>query len=94
MELPWHTSQEIKLKNFKDLNKMDSLKLHHFKGDVNKEIQITGSKSETNRLLILQQLYPNLEIENISNSDDSKLMMAALSNKGEEIFSIFRLGYN
>lgn len=85
MELLWPTSQEIKLKNFKDLNRMDSLKLHHFKGEVNKEIQITGSKSESNRLLILQQLYPNLEIVNISNSDDSKLMMAALDNKGEEI---------
>jgi 3-phosphoshikimate 1-carboxyvinyltransferase len=64
---------------------MNSLKLHHFTGEVNKEIQITGSKSETNRLLILQGLYPNLEIDNISNSDDSKLMMNALSTSGEEI---------
>ena len=64
---------------------MDSLKLHHFTGEINKEIQITGSKSETNRLLILQGLYPNLEIDNISNSDDSKLMMNALSTSGEEI---------
>jgi 3-phosphoshikimate 1-carboxyvinyltransferase len=64
---------------------MNSLKLHHFIGEVNKEIQVTGSKSETNRLLILQGLYPNLEIDNISNSDDSKLMMNALSTSGEEI---------
>ncbi len=64
---------------------MKSLKLHHFKGIIDHEIQITGSKSETNRLLILQQLYPNLEIENISNSDDSKIMLRALSSKEKEI---------
>ncbi len=42
------------------------------------EIKITGSKSETNRLLLLQALYPNLEIENASNSDDSDVMIKAL----------------
>ncbi|WGK65284.1 3-phosphoshikimate 1-carboxyvinyltransferase [Croceiramulus getboli] len=42
-------------------------------------LQITGSKSESNRLLILQALYPNLTIENLSNSDDSKVMAQALS---------------
>jgi len=47
------------------------------------EIQITGSKSESNRLLILQKLYPNICIENLSNSDDSQLMQKALgSNNG------------
>ena len=47
------------------------------------EIQITGSKSEANRLLILQKLYPNICIENLSNSDDSQLMQKALgSNDG------------
>lgn len=48
-------------------------------------IQITGSKSETNRLLILQQFYPNLKIENISNSDDSELMQKALKSNSSEI---------
>ena len=42
-------------------------------------LQITGSKSETNRLLLLQVLYPNLTIENTSNSDDSEVMAKALS---------------
>ena len=42
------------------------------------EIKITGSKSETNRLLLLQALYPNLKIENASNSDDSDVMIKAL----------------
>ncbi|MCD2260708.1 3-phosphoshikimate 1-carboxyvinyltransferase [Psychroserpens luteolus] len=42
------------------------------------EIIVTGSKSESNRLLLLQALYPELSIENISNSDDSKVMQKAL----------------
>lgn len=44
------------------------------------EISITGSKSETNRLLLLQALYPNLIIVNTSNSDDSEVMSIALSS--------------
>ena len=44
------------------------------------EIIITGSKSETNRLLLLQALYPNLVLENISNSDDSEVMLKVLKN--------------
>ena len=43
-------------------------------------VKITGSKSESNRLLLLQALYPNIEISNVSNSDDSKLMQKALSS--------------
>lgn len=41
------------------------------------KIQISGSKSETNRLLLLQALSP-LQIENASNSDDSAVMKQAL----------------
>ena len=44
-------------------------------------VQITGSKSESNRLLLLQALFPQIEIENISNSDDSVLMQKALASK-------------
>ena len=42
------------------------------------KVKITGSKSETNRLLLLQALYPNLVLENTSNSDDSEVMQKAL----------------
>ena len=42
------------------------------------QFKISGSKSETNRLLILKALYPNISIENASNSDDSKVMTKAL----------------
>ena len=40
-------------------------------------VNITGSKSESNRLLLLQALYPEISIENLSNSDDSQLMQKA-----------------
>ena len=43
-------------------------------------IKITGSKSETNRLLLLQALYPNLTLKNTSNSDDSEVMQKALNS--------------
>lgn len=42
------------------------------------EIAITGSKSETNRLLLLQALFPNISLANTSNSDDSEVMQKAL----------------
>lgn len=48
-------------------------------------IQITGSKSESNRLLLLQALYPEFKLENVSNSDDSNLMTNALSSQSEVI---------
>lgn len=47
----------------------------------NAEVRITGSKSESNRLLLLKALYPNIQIENISNSDDSQLMQRALDSE-------------
>ncbi|MEY2629825.1 MAG: 3-phosphoshikimate 1-carboxyvinyltransferase [Bacteroidota bacterium] len=46
----------------------------------NPQLSITGSKSETNRLLLLQALYPNLKLENTSNSDDSAVMTKALNS--------------
>lgn len=49
------------------------------------DIKITGSKSETNRLLLLQALFPNITIENISNSDDSEVMQEALVSNTQVI---------
>lgn len=43
-----------------------------------KQITITGSKSESNRSLLLRALYPGLTIENLSNSDDSVVMEKGL----------------
>ncbi len=48
-------------------------------------IAISGSKSETNRLLLLQALYPNIQLQNTSNSDDSLVMEKALSSSEETI---------
>ncbi len=44
------------------------------------KIKITGSKSETNRLLLLQALFPEIQLENTSSSDDSEVMIKALRN--------------
>jgi 3-phosphoshikimate 1-carboxyvinyltransferase len=57
-----------------------NLQLHSAIATLNATISITGSKSETNRLLLLQALYPNLVLENTSNSDDSEVMTNALQN--------------
>jgi 3-phosphoshikimate 1-carboxyvinyltransferase len=48
-------------------------------------ITISGSKSETNRLLLLKALYPNIVIENASNSDDSEVMKSALTSNNQTI---------
>lgn len=47
-------------------------------------IQVSGSKSESNRLLILQSQFQNLKLENLSESDDTMVLQKALlSNTGE-----------
>lgn len=55
------------------------------------EIAITGSKSESNRLLILQALFPKIIIKNISNSDDSKITENALKST-DSIIDIHHAG--
>lgn len=64
---------------------MNSMNLHLPFSTANpkSEIQITGSKSETNRLLLLKALYPDISLENTSNSDDSEVMVKALNQKTE-----------
>ncbi|WP_281238744.1 3-phosphoshikimate 1-carboxyvinyltransferase [Flavobacterium praedii] len=53
--------------------------------DLQDQIAITGSKSETNRLLLLQALYPNITLANTSNSDDSEVMQKALEGNDEVV---------
>ena len=50
---------------------------------LNAEINISGSKSESNRLLILQQWFPNLTLLNVSDSDDTNHLMDALNSTSE-----------
>ncbi len=45
---------------------------------LNTNIKITGSKSESNRSLLLSALYAGIEIDNLSNSDDAKVMEQGL----------------
>jgi 3-phosphoshikimate 1-carboxyvinyltransferase len=45
---------------------------------IKSEVKITGSKSESNRLLLLQALFPNIKISNLSNSDDAEVMQKGL----------------
>ncbi|MDH5413298.1 MAG: 3-phosphoshikimate 1-carboxyvinyltransferase, partial [Flavobacteriaceae bacterium] len=57
----------------------------------NLEIKISGSKSESNRLLILQQWFPNLVLENLSDSDDTIHLTKAL-NSNTDIIDIGHAG--
>lgn len=52
---------------------------------IQKAIAITGSKSETNRSLLLQALFPNIKIENLSNSDDGEVMQKGLAKSSGEV---------
>ena len=58
---------------------------------IKEEITISGSKSESNRLLILQKLFSEISIENLSDSDDSVHMQHALSTD-EELVDIGHAG--
>ena len=58
-----------------------NLKLSYKLQNSNFKLKISGSKSETNRLLVLQALYPNLVLENSSTSDDSEVMIEALATQ-------------
>ena len=61
------------------------LDIKHITKECRGKLNITGSKSETNRLLLLQAFIPGFKIKNKSNSEDSKLMSAALRSKDEII---------
>ncbi|APG60260.1 3-phosphoshikimate 1-carboxyvinyltransferase [Christiangramia salexigens] len=68
-----------------------NLFIQHNKLGINGDLKITGSKSESNRLLILQALYPEIQIENLSNSDDTRVLKKALS-KSEGLIDIHHAG--
>jgi 3-phosphoshikimate 1-carboxyvinyltransferase len=59
--------------------------------DLQASIAVTGSKSETNRLLLLKALFPDITLANTSNSDDSEVMQKALKGN-EEIVDIHHAG--
>ncbi|PTX44272.1 3-phosphoshikimate 1-carboxyvinyltransferase [Christiangramia gaetbulicola] len=68
-----------------------NLSLSNKQSEIKADLKITGSKSESNRLLILQALYPNIQIENLSNSDDTTVLKKALE-KGNGLIDIHHAG--
>lgn len=68
-----------------------NLLLQTSQSDLQAQIAVTGSKSETNRLLLLKALFPNITLANTSNSDDSEVMEKALKGN-EEIVDIHHAG--
>ncbi len=58
-------------------------KLTHHKGNVSGEIFVSGSKSESNRLLILKSSFADLSLKNVSNSDDTKYLGKALQGESD-----------
>ena len=51
----------------------------------NSSIKISGSKSESNRVLILNSIYKNIKVSNLSKSDDTIVLKSALDNLNEKI---------
>jgi 3-phosphoshikimate 1-carboxyvinyltransferase len=48
-------------------------------------LELGGSKSETNRLLLLQALFPQINVENKSTSDDSRVLEQALNTSSRHV---------
>jgi 3-phosphoshikimate 1-carboxyvinyltransferase len=68
------------------------MKLEKSKLKGNQTIQISGSKSISNRLLILESLFSNIEIGNLSNSQDTQLLKKALSEQNADVTDIHHAG--
>ena len=66
-------------------------KLSKYKDIPQASIFLSGSKSESNRLLILQALYPDIEIENIASCDDTTTLQKALASQ-EDMLDIHHAG--
>lgn len=64
---------------------MKVIRLTHPSKKVAGTLQLTGSKSESNRLLILKALHPGFKVENRSDAADTELLQKALESKEREI---------
>ena len=60
-------------------------KIEYVTNEIIGSVSISGSKSESNRLLILQNIFPNIQLKNLSDSDDSKHLIKALNSKSKTI---------
>ena len=59
--------------------------IKHSNNEIKAFLKISGSKSESNRLLILKHLFKNIEIENLSDSDDTNILKNILKEPSEKI---------
>lgn len=64
---------------------MKTYSLKHDNSFFSRSFEISGSKSESNRLLILKSFYKNLEIKNVSDSDDSVVLKKNLNDLSTHI---------
>ena len=65
--------------------------VEHTNSRISHSFNISGSKSESNRLLILKHIFKNINIENISNSDDTKVLESFL-NKESNLIDVHHAG--
>jgi len=66
---------------------LNALFLHKDPENVAGEIEISGSKSESNRLRVLNQLFnQQIDIQNLSDSSDTKYLQNAFNNQKKEIY--------
>ena len=49
------------------------------------DVNISGSKSESNRILILKSIFKNITIKNLSTSDDTKILQEVLNSQNHNI---------
>ncbi len=62
------------------------LYLKKVNSQISGEISISGSKSESNRMLLLNSLYRNpIQLKNLSDSEDTKLLQKALETHSKTI---------
>lgn len=57
-----------------------SYSINHSNSSFSNSFEISGSKSESNRLIILNSIYENLKIDNLSNSDDTVVLCKYVNN--------------
>ena len=67
------------------------IRLSHIQNIKPNHITISGSKSESNRLLLLQALFPNISTDNLSDSDDTFVMKKALEST-EDVIDVHHAG--
>ncbi|MGA0062953.1 MAG: 3-phosphoshikimate 1-carboxyvinyltransferase [Flavobacteriaceae bacterium] len=64
---------------------MSAVRIHLKRDLKSSAIRLTGSKSETNRVLLLKALYPNLMLINDSNAHDVEMMKRGIEQISGEV---------